>query len=95
MWDRVSVWAGDIRLSPPGASMRQAIGNYSQVESQVRHTVDGKDSSLQERVYAELSREFGIDEKVLRAHPWPGPTAGKRASFYGMSPEQMAARPKS
>jgi L-alanine-DL-glutamate epimerase-like enolase superfamily enzyme len=36
-----------------------------------------------------------IDEKVLRAHPWPGPTAGKRASFYGMSPEQMAARPKS
>jgi hypothetical protein len=32
---------------------------------------------------------------VLRAHPWPGPTAGKRASFYGMSPEQMAARPKS
>ena len=36
-----------------------------------------------------------IDEKVLRAHPWPGPAAGKRASFYGMSPEQMAARPKS
>ena len=36
-----------------------------------------------------------IDEKVLRAHPWPGPAAGRRASFYGMSPEQMAARPKS
>ena len=36
-----------------------------------------------------------IDEKVLRAHPWPGPGAGKRASFYGMSPEQMAARPNS
>ena len=34
-----------------------------------------------------------IDEKVLRAHPWPG-WRGKRASFYGMSPEQMAARPK-
>jgi len=33
-----------------------------------------------------------INEEVLRAHPWPG--AGERArSFYGMTPEQMAARP--
>jgi L-alanine-DL-glutamate epimerase-like enolase superfamily enzyme len=33
-----------------------------------------------------------INEAVLRAHPWPGP--GDRArSFYGMSPEQMRARP--
>jgi L-alanine-DL-glutamate epimerase-like enolase superfamily enzyme len=33
-----------------------------------------------------------INEEVLRAHPWPG--AGERArSFYGMSPEQMRARP--
>jgi len=33
-----------------------------------------------------------INEEVLRAHPWPGP--GDRArSFYGMSPEQMRARP--
>lgn len=47
--------------------MRQAIGNYSQVESQMRQTEDRKESAtLQERVYAELSREFGIDEKVLR-----------------------------
>ena len=42
-----------------------------------------------DRVYA-FSRER--DEEVLRAHPWPG--AGERArSFYGMSPEQMRARP--
>ncbi|HZP37306.1 MAG TPA: mandelate racemase/muconate lactonizing enzyme family protein [Methylomirabilota bacterium] len=33
-----------------------------------------------------------INEEVLRAHPWPG--VGERArSFYGMSPEQMRARP--
>jgi L-alanine-DL-glutamate epimerase-like enolase superfamily enzyme len=33
-----------------------------------------------------------INEEVLRAHPWPGP--GDRArTFYGMSPEQMRARP--
>ena len=33
-----------------------------------------------------------INEDVLRAHPWPG--VGERArSFYGMSPEQMRARP--
>lgn len=47
--------------------MRQAIGNYSQVESQLRQTEDHKDpAALEERVYAELSKEFGIDEKVLR-----------------------------
>jgi hypothetical protein len=33
-----------------------------------------------------------INEEVLRAHPWPGSGANAR-SFYGMSPEQMAARP--
>jgi L-alanine-DL-glutamate epimerase-like enolase superfamily enzyme len=33
-----------------------------------------------------------INEEVLRAHPWPG--AGERArSFYGMSSDQMRARP--
>jgi galactonate dehydratase len=33
-----------------------------------------------------------INEEVLRAHPWPG--IGERArTFYGMSPEQMRARP--
>jgi hypothetical protein len=29
---------------------------------------------------------------VLRAHPWLGPGDRARA-FYGMSPEQMRARP--
>ena len=33
-----------------------------------------------------------INEEVLRAHPWPGSGANAR-SFYGMTPEQMAARP--
>jgi hypothetical protein len=33
-----------------------------------------------------------INEEVLRAHPWPVP--GKRPAFYGMSAEQMAARPR-
>ena len=33
-----------------------------------------------------------IDEDVLRAHPWPNPARGKQ-TFYGMSPEQMTARP--
>jgi hypothetical protein len=47
--------------------MRQAIVNYSQVESQMRRTEDRKDpAALQDRVYVELSKEFGVDEKVLR-----------------------------
>ena len=33
-----------------------------------------------------------INEEVLRAHPWSGPPTGARM-FYGMSSEQMAARP--
>jgi hypothetical protein len=33
-----------------------------------------------------------INEEVLRAHPWPGSGANAQ-SFYGMTPEQMAARP--
>lgn len=35
----------------------------------------------------------GIDEDVLRAHPWPAPGSGP-GSFYGMTPEQMARRPR-
>ena len=34
-----------------------------------------------------------INEEVLRAHPWPSPTASGRPMFYGMTPEHMTARP--
>ena len=33
-----------------------------------------------------------IDERVLREHPWPGPDSGQKY-FYGMSIDEMAARP--
>lgn len=34
-----------------------------------------------------------IDEEVLRAHPWPGPEQSSPKRFYGMSMEDLNAKP--
>jgi tetratricopeptide (TPR) repeat protein len=47
--------------------LRQGILTYPEIEARVRQTQTNKDPvALQERVYAELSRQLGIDVKLLK-----------------------------
>jgi tetratricopeptide (TPR) repeat protein len=49
------------------AKLRDGIMAYPQMEAQVRGSQTEKDSgTLQERVYAELGKQLGVDAKVLR-----------------------------
>ena len=49
------------------AKLRQGIMAYPQMEAQVRGSQTEKDpAALQERVYAELGKQLGVDAKLLR-----------------------------
>ena len=49
------------------AKLREGIMAYPQMESQVRASQTEKDpTALQERVYAELAKQLGVDAKVLQ-----------------------------
>lgn len=49
------------------AKLRQGIAEYPHVDAQVRQAKPGEDSAnLQEKVYAELSKQLGVDPKLLR-----------------------------
>jgi tetratricopeptide (TPR) repeat protein len=49
------------------AKLRQGIMAYPQLEAQVRGSQTEKDpAALQERVYAELAKQLGVDAKLLR-----------------------------
>ena len=47
--------------------LRQGIMDYSRTEAQVRGSQTEKDpAAVQERVYAELAKQLGVDAKLLR-----------------------------
>jgi tetratricopeptide (TPR) repeat protein len=56
-----------VAMTQEVSKLREGILNYPKVEAQVRQTQAEEDpAALQERVYAELGKQLGVDPKVLR-----------------------------
>ncbi|MEY2482495.1 MAG: hypothetical protein QOK24_1023 [Verrucomicrobiota bacterium] len=56
-----------VAMTQEVTKLREGILNYPKVEAQVRQSQAEEDpASLQERVYAELGKQLGVDPKVLR-----------------------------
>jgi tetratricopeptide (TPR) repeat protein len=56
-----------VAMTQEVTKLREGILNYPKVEAQVRQSQAEEDpAALQERVYAELGKQLGVDPKVLR-----------------------------